>query len=92
VLLRDGMLIAYIGRAERDLLTFLPTAEPERGQTAVALAAALASRVEEGRRSAFLVSRIDGQDPDDSQLAPYLRAAGFTPGARGYLKRVEAVG
>ena len=31
VVLRDGALIAYAGRTERNLITFLPSEEPERG-------------------------------------------------------------
>ena len=87
VILRDGRLVAWLGRAERNLLTFLPEAEPERSESARALAAALAGLVSEGGRRALLVGKIDGDDPARSVLAPFLRKAGFLPGSRGYLIR-----
>src|SRR5712692_3540463 len=34
VILRDGELLAWVGRSERNLLTFLPEAEPERSAAA----------------------------------------------------------
>ena len=90
VVLRDGALLGYIGRAESNLVTFLPSAEPERGAAAAALAGALAGLVDAGRRRAVLVTRVDGQDPRESPLAPYLTAVGFHAGSRGYLKRIAA--
>jgi ATP-dependent helicase Lhr and Lhr-like helicase len=87
VILADGCLVAWIGRAERNLLTFLPESEPERTETARAIALALASLVTGGRRRALLVAKIDGEDPAQSDLAVHLREAGFLPGSRGYLKR-----
>ncbi|MEP6994227.1 MAG: DEAD/DEAH box helicase, partial [Acidobacteriota bacterium] len=88
VILRDGALLGWVGRAESNLVTFLPAAEPERGAAAEALVAALARLVESGRRRAVLLSRVDGGDPRESPLAPYLTAAGFLAGSRGYLKRI----
>jgi hypothetical protein len=87
VVLADGRLVAWIGRAERNLLTFLPESDPERMETARAIALALASLVTGGRRRALLVAKIDGEDPAQSDLAVHLREAGFLPGSRGYLKR-----
>ena len=87
VVLRDGALIAWIGRAETNLLTFLPAEEPGREAAARDLARALARLVESGRRRAVLIGRIDGAEPAQSPLAPHLAAAGFTLGSRGYLKR-----
>jgi hypothetical protein len=52
-----------------------------------ALAAALAAPVEEGKKRAVLISRIDGEDPASSPLAPFLSSAGFVRGSRGWLKR-----
>jgi ATP-dependent Lhr-like helicase len=89
VILRDGVLLGWIGRAESNLVTFLPAAEPEKSAAAEALVGALARLVESGRRRAVLVSKIDGRDPRESPLAPYLTAAGFLPGSRGYLKRIS---
>nr|MDQ6894169.1 hypothetical protein [Acidobacteriota bacterium] len=87
VVIREGALLAVTGRGDRSLVTFLPAEEPERGEAARALAAALAAPVDEGRRRAVLISRIDGEDPASSPLAPYLAKAGFSPGSRGWLKR-----
>jgi len=88
VILKDGALVAYLGRSESNLVTFLPEAEPERSTAADAIAAALAEPVEAGRRRALLIARIDGEEPDRSPLAPSLKKAGFLPGSRGYLKRL----
>ena len=89
VILHDGRLLAWLGRAERNLLTFLPESEPERTESARALAAALAALVSGGRRRALLVGKIDGEDPARSPLAPFLRETGFLPGSRGYLMRTR---
>ena len=86
-ILRDGALVAWAGRTESNLLTFLPPEEPERSAAARDLAAALAGLVETGKRRAVLVGRVDGADPRDSPLAPYLAEAGFFAGSRGLLKR-----
>jgi ATP-dependent Lhr-like helicase len=87
VVLLDGALCAYIGRAERSLLTFLPAEEPERGHAAKALVGALAGVVEQGRRRTLLIAQIDGSPAETSPLAPHLSAAGFTPTSRGFFKR-----
>jgi ATP-dependent Lhr-like helicase len=87
VILREGALLAVMGRGERGLTTFLPAQEPERGEAARAIAHALSAIVHEGRRRAVLIARIDGEDPAASPLAPYLAAAGFARGSRGFLKR-----
>jgi ATP-dependent Lhr-like helicase len=87
VILHDGRLVAWSSRADRNLVTFLPESEPERSETAAAIAAALAALVASGRRSALLVARVDGADPAHSPLARFLAGAGFLAGSRGYLKR-----
>ncbi len=89
VVLRDGELLAWIGRTETNLLTFLPSEEPARSAAARDLAHALARLVETGRRRAVLVGRVDGRDPRESALAPHLAEAGFFAGSRGYLKRMS---
>ncbi|HEY6066806.1 MAG TPA: DEAD/DEAH box helicase, partial [Thermoanaerobaculia bacterium] len=88
VILKDGHLAAWLGRADRNLLTFLPESEPEAGETAAAIAGALAGLVESGRRRVLLVAKVDGEDPSGSPLAPRLREAGFLAGSRGFLKRM----
>ncbi|HWT85074.1 MAG TPA: DEAD/DEAH box helicase, partial [Myxococcales bacterium] len=87
VVLHDGELAGWLGRGEHNLQTFLPDEEPARSRAGRALAHALAAQVDEGRRKAFLIARVDGEDVNASPLAPALREAGFTPGMKGYLKR-----
>jgi ATP-dependent Lhr-like helicase len=88
VVLHDGQLLAWFGRGEHNLHTFLPPDEPARTHAAHALAEALASLVDSGRRKALLIDRVDGEETAASDLAQALRAAGFTPGIKGFLKRV----
>ena len=92
VVLYAGSLVAWLGRGEHNLHTFLPAAEPERGHTLRALAAALAGLVDLGRRKALLVARVDGEDVNGSPIAAALKAAGFTAGIKGHLKRAPSEG
>ena len=87
VVLHDGALIGWLGRGEHNLHTFLPAEEPAKSHAARALAHALAAQVDEGRRKALLIARVDGDDVDASALSPSLKEAGFTAGIKGYLKR-----
>ena len=91
VILREGALVAVAGRGAGNLSTFLPADEPERSEAASSIASALAALVEEGRRRAVLISRIDGEEAAASPLAPFLEAAGFARGSRGYLKRASTI-
>src|SRR5262249_9361524 len=61
VVLIDGALAAYMGRGERNLLTFLD-AIGERGPTevAAAIARALADQIRPNRRRALFVKEVDG--------------------------------
>jgi ATP-dependent Lhr-like helicase len=94
VVLVSGQLVAWLGRGEQNLLTYLPAEEPERSRTGRALANALAQLVDSGRQRALLISRVDGEPVQTSPLAPLLVAAGFSAGHKGYLKRppVDALG
>src|SRR5262249_41418105 len=87
VILRGGELLAWAGRSERNLLTFLPESGPEREAAARELAHSLSDLVAWGRRRAVLVAKVDGRDPKDSPLARPLADAGFAAGSRGWLKR-----
>ena len=87
VVLHDGVLLGWLGRGEHNLQTFLPADEPRRTHAARSLALALAALVEDGRRKALLIARVDSQEVDGSPLAAELKAAGFTAGIKGYLKR-----
>lgn len=82
VVLHDGRLLGWLGRSEQNLETFAPDPASQR-----TLAQALAALVDGVRRRALLIARIDGRDVAESALAPDLRAAGFTPGIKGYLRR-----
>jgi ATP-dependent helicase Lhr and Lhr-like helicase len=90
----SGELVAWLGRGEQNLLTFLPAEEPERTRLGRALATALAHVVDSGRQRALLIARVDGEPVQTSPLAPLLVAAGFSAGHKGYLKRppVDALG
>jgi len=87
VILHDGALVAWLAKNESSLLTFLPAEDPDRTNGARAIADALSNLVERGIRKTFLVSEVDGATVDQSMLVPFLRAAGFIAGARGYLKK-----
>src|SRR5205814_2211926 len=87
VVLHDGALVGWLGRSEHNLHTYLPAEEPDRSRFARALTHGLASLVEDGRRRALLIARVDGEDVNGSTLAPALKEAGFTAGLRGELER-----
>ncbi|MFN3649236.1 MAG: DEAD/DEAH box helicase [Armatimonadota bacterium] len=88
VVLVDGALAAWMGRAERQLLTFfegLPDREP--AQVAAEIAGALANLVETGARRAVFIKEVDGRPAQETPLAPALREAGFTFGIHGFMRR-----
>jgi ATP-dependent Lhr-like helicase len=89
VILVNGALAAYVGRGEKQLITFLPDAEPSRSMIGRAIAAALAGIVERGIRRALLITEIDDEPTSKSPLAPLLVEAGFTPSALGYQLRAK---
>ncbi len=91
VILRDGELLGYLGRAERSLLTFLPVGDPEHTQAADSLAKALADMVDLGRRRTLLLAQIDSEPTEKSAMAPHLTKAGFTATSRGFFKRAGGV-
>jgi ATP-dependent helicase Lhr and Lhr-like helicase len=88
VILVDGALAAWAGRMERNLLTF-PDPLPEHDPDAVAAAItrALAGEVAAGRRRALFIKEVDGRPAQETPLAGPLRAAGFTFGPHGFMKR-----
>ncbi len=87
VVLVDGALVGYVGRSEQHLVTLLPPGEPERTAAARALAAALADLVEQGRRRALLIARIDGAEAAAHPYGALLAEAGFVRASRGYVRR-----
>jgi ATP-dependent Lhr-like helicase len=89
VVLVDGALAAWMGRAERQLLTF-PDQHPERDPDEIAaeIARALAEQVRPGGRRAIFVREVDGLPVKETPLAAALAQAGFTYGLHGYMKRL----
>jgi ATP-dependent Lhr-like helicase len=87
VILFEGRLLGYLGRTEKDLLTFLPDDFGATSRSAKALAQGLASLVEEHARPTLILGRIDGDDPEKSPLGPHLTEAGFSPSSQGWFKR-----
>jgi len=89
VILIDGALAAYLGRGDRQLLTYLPDSEPQRSRTAKAIARALRERSrmptgDEQTPRGMLIEEIDGVPPSAHPIAPYLARAGFLTGALGF--------
>jgi len=85
VILVDGALIAYLARGDRQLLTWLPEAEPQRSRAARAVARVLIERARSGGDAprGMLIEEIDGTAAGTHALAPFLGAAGFIAGALG---------
>jgi ATP-dependent Lhr-like helicase len=88
VVLIDGSLAAWMGRAERGLLTFFdqfPDREPEA--VAAEIARTFTQEVTSGRRRALFVKEVDGKPAQESLMGAALAEAGFTFGPHGYMKR-----
>jgi ATP-dependent helicase Lhr and Lhr-like helicase len=84
VVLVDGTLVAYLARGDRQLLTWLPPAEPDRSRAARAVARVLIDRARSGEPPrGMLVEEIDGAPATTHVLAPFMTEAGFVPGAMG---------
>jgi ATP-dependent Lhr-like helicase len=86
VILVDGALAAYLARGDRQLVTYLPEAEPARTKTARAIAHVLIDRARSGGDSprGMLIEEIDGVPPSAHPLAASLVDAGFIGGALGF--------
>jgi ATP-dependent Lhr-like helicase len=86
VILVDGALVAYLGRGDRQLLTWLPEAEPQRSRAGRAVARVLIDRARAGSDSprGMLIEEIDGMTPVAHAMAPWLAEAGFVSGALGF--------
>jgi ATP-dependent Lhr-like helicase len=93
VILRNGQLVAWLRRANPNLLVFLPAEEPERSQTAAGLAHFLCARGQQRMRGnnheGVLVTTINGQPVAAHPMARFLMDAGFHPGPLGmHLRRI----
>ena len=85
VILVDGRLAAYVGRADRQFLTYLPEDEPSRSATARAVAAILFGLATGGsERDGMIIAELDGVEVGRHPLAPFLLEAGFVRRAGGF--------
>ncbi len=96
VVLRNGELVAWLRRANPNILVFLPSEEPERSQTAAGLAHFLCARGQErmaaDRHTGVLITTINGQPAAASPMGRYLMDAGFHPGPLGMnLRRIPSI-
>jgi ATP-dependent Lhr-like helicase len=85
VILVNGALAAYLPRGDRQLLAFLPDAEPDRSRIGRAVARVLIDRARTGGDSprGMLIEEIDGAPPERHAMATLLGEAGFVAGAMG---------
>lgn len=89
VILIDGQLAAYLGKGEKNLLTFISPDDPLIDRKAAAIAHGLSSEVDSGRRRAIVISSVDGQEPDETFMASALKNEGFVAFTHGWQKRAE---
>ena len=87
VILRNGVLVAWLSKGEKNLMTFLPAMEPERTHAAESIAITLSQLVSSGKRRAVFLTTIDGEPAEESAIAIHLRDVGFVQTSRGFLKR-----
>ena len=85
VILVSGALAAYLPRGERQLISFLPEAEPDRSRVGRAVARVLIDRARAGGDAphGMLIEEIDGAPSARHPLSPLLTEAGFVMGAMG---------
>jgi ATP-dependent Lhr-like helicase len=94
VILVNGTLVAYLGRGDRQLLTWLPEAEPQRSRAGRAIAQVLIDRARTGIDSprGMLIEDVDGMPPATHPMASWLLEAGFIGGAMGFQATYPRVG
>jgi ATP-dependent Lhr-like helicase len=83
VVLYQGRLLAYLGKNDRALWSFLNDDEPERGHELQALLTALKTLIGPGRRRALVLQTINREAAPRSPLAAAFIAAGFSHSATG---------
>ena len=84
IILVNGALAAYLPRGDRQLVAFLPEAEPDRSRTGRAIARVLIDRARYGDPPrGMLIEEIDGAPPSGHPLSAMLTEAGFVAGAMG---------
>ena len=86
VILVNGAIAAYLARGDRQLITFLPDAEPDRSKAGRAIARVLIDRARAGGDAprGMLIEEIDGVPPSRHPMSPWLTEAGFVGGAMGF--------
>jgi ATP-dependent Lhr-like helicase len=90
VVLVDGALAAYIRRGNPNLQIMLPEEEPQRSQTARALAEFLVQFVQRGDnpesrgRNSMLITQVNGVPVAEHPLARFLLDAGFQAAPLGF--------
>ncbi len=87
VVISNGALLAYLGRREKSLLTFLPGEEPERAGAARTIGLALCALVDGVARRALVIASIDGQPAQSAAFGATLEAVGFARVGEGYVLR-----
>ena len=94
VILVDGALAAYLARGDRQLLVFLPDAEPQRSKAGRAVASALIERARSGGDAprGMLIEEINGQPASLHPAAPYFTESGFVRSAMGLQATFMKVG
>lgn len=75
VILWNGMLIGYLSRNGKHLMTFLPEVEPDCSAATRELVTAVAAMGKPGE--SVILSRIDGRPPSQSTMLEPLKEAGF---------------
>jgi hypothetical protein len=93
VVLLKGGLVAYLTRGDRQLLTWLPIAEPQRSHAARQIARVLIERSRSGGEEprGLLLEEIDGHSALVHPMAPFLIEAGFVAGALGFTPSPETL-
>ena len=88
VILVDGAAAAYLRRGERELLLFVPDAEPRRSQMTREVARML---LHLARRRGMLISEINGETATSHGSARLFLEEGFVATARGLQARTDAL-
>lgn len=85
VIIVNGSLAGYLGRSDRQLITYLPEDEPARSVVAAEVARMLYSLATGGSdRPGMLIAEIDGEPAAAHGLAPFLVDAGFARRPTGF--------
>lgn len=89
VVLVNGAASGWLARGGGTALVWLPADEPDRSRVGALVAEAIAAiaRKAMNRREGMLLSEVNGQTARQSDFAPFLIAAGFTPAGDGFQMR-----